>query len=420
MTVRTYLKNLTYKINDVPEPSYMKVDDVEVKVENSYIKGVRLLSSYFVDVSASIKAKCKMSTFFEINVDYSAMVNFESDLTSVSEFNKILEDDIPRRLYDHIRALVWNLSSESGLPPVMLKNYDDVKYGSTSLDDDAEKKKNDIDDEDEDPELSDLWNKTIAKYCCDDFDNDNDFDDDDFDDDDFDDDDFDDNDDDDNDDDDFDDDDNDFKVDNNFFIKRIEYNDCNKLSYEWLLNELLMNKDAVSYLNLLKIFDKSDFHVYQNLLIYKYYLRFIKPIEYHHPKFKKCDDSLWPMLLQMLFVVGKNVELVARKGKLPEIEFDMSGNERRTISSLKFHELKKLLLDVGIEVFVELYPDFVALDMDKDYADSLSSDNCILKEELLKMFRIEDDESDEKILNFVDTMFNRIKHYDLQVLPYVL
>lgn len=378
MTIRTYLSQLHYEIYDTPEPSYMKVDEVKVDMKNSYVKRMRSSSSYFVNVEAYIKAKCKKKTFFEVEVEYSALVVFEGDITTVAEFNRIVEDDVPRRLYEHIRALVWNLSSESGLPPVMLKSYDEVRQDSNSLDDNAEEKKKDIDTKE--PTLFDMKNE-------DDDDNSEEENDDGF---------------------------------ENSDIQCIECNDCDKLSYEWLFNEFLMNKQTVDFFNSLRIFDKSDLSIYQNLMVYKYYLRFIKPIDYHHSKNKKCDESLWPMLLQMLFVVGKNVELVARKGKLPEIEFDMSGNERRTISSLKFHELKKLLLDVGIEVFVELYPDFVALDMDKDYADSLSSDNCILKEELLKMFRIEDDESDEKTLNFVDTMFNRIKHYDLQVLPYVL
>jgi hypothetical protein len=39
---------------------------------------------------------------------------------------------------------------------------------------------------------------------------------------------------------------------------------------------------------------------------------------------------------------------------------------------------------------------------------------------LLKMFRIDEDESDEKVMRLIDTMFVNIKHYDLQALPYVL
>jgi hypothetical protein len=126
------------------------------------------------------------------------------------------------------------------------------------------------------------------------------------------------------------------------------------------------------------------------------------------------------MLLQMLFATGKNVEFISRKGKLPEIEFDLSDNERRTVSSLKLHELKKLLLELGTEIFVGVFSDMVYMDIDRDYADNLSSENCILKEELLKMFRIGEDESDEKVMRLIDTMFVNIKHYDLQALPYVL
>ena len=127
MTIRTYLSQLQYEIYDTPDPSYMKVDEVKVDMKNSYVKRMRSSSSYFVNVEASIKAKCKKKTFFEVEVEYSALVVFEGDITTVAEFNRIVEDDVPRRLYEHIRALVWNLSSESGLPPVMLKSYDEVR-----------------------------------------------------------------------------------------------------------------------------------------------------------------------------------------------------------------------------------------------------------------------------------------------------
>lgn len=379
MTVRTYLSQLQYEIYDTPNPSYMKVDEVEVNLKNSYIKGRRISSSYFVNLEASIKAKCKKKVFLEVEVEYCAQVIFESDITTVAEFNKIVEDDVPRQLYEHIRGLVWNLSSESGLPLVMLKSYDEVKQDSNSSDD-TEEKKNDIDTKE--PTLFDMINEEdnddeeSEEENVDDFEDDN--------------------------------------------IQCIEHNDCDKLSYEWLFNEFLMNKQTVDFFNSLRVFEKSDLSVYQNLMVYKYYLRFIKPIEYHHPKNKKCDDSLWSMLLQMLFAVGKNVEFVSRKGKLPEIEFDFSENERRTVSSLKLYELKKLLLELGTEVFVGVFSDMVYMEVDREYADNLSSDSSILKEEIMSMFRVGEYETDERVLRLVDTMFNNIRRYDLQILPYTL
>ena len=66
MTVRTYLSQLQYEIYASPDPTYMKVEEVEVNLKNSYIKGRRISSSYFVNLEASIKAKCKKEVFFEI------------------------------------------------------------------------------------------------------------------------------------------------------------------------------------------------------------------------------------------------------------------------------------------------------------------------------------------------------------------
>ena len=246
MTIRTYLSQLQYEIYDTPEPSYMKVDEVKVDMKNSYVKRMRSSSSYFVNVEASIKAKCKKETFFEVEVEYSALVVFEGDITTVAEFNRIVEDDVPRRLYEHIRALIWNLSSESGLPPVMLKSYDEVKQDSNSSDDNTEEKKKDIDTNE--PTLFDMENEEDNDDDNSKGENDDEF------------------------------------EDSN--IQCIEHNDCDRLSYEWLFNEFLMNKQTVDFFNSLIIFDKSDLCVYQNLMVYKYYLRFIKPIDYHHSKCK--------------------------------------------------------------------------------------------------------------------------------------
>ena len=114
------------------------------------------------------------------------------------------------------------------------------------------------------------------------------------------------------------------------------------------------------------------------------------------------------------------MEFVSRKGTLPGIEFDFSENERRTVSSLKLHELKKLLLELGTEVFVRVFSDMVYMDVDREYADNLRSDNSILKEEIMNMFRVGEYETDERVLRLVDTMFNNIRRYDLQILPYTL
>ena len=40
---------------------------------------------------------------------------------------------------------------------------------------------------------------------------------------------------------------------------------------------------------------------YETLPAYKYYYRFFMPIEYHHPDIKGCDESVWPMLFQLLW-----------------------------------------------------------------------------------------------------------------------
>ena len=138
-----------------------------------------------------------------------------------------------------------------------------------------------------------------------------------------------------------------------------------KIDFQWMINFDWANDDpelleavqdfwAIYSSNLAE----DTFVDYESLPIYKCYYRFFTPIKYLHPDFKECDDSIWPILFQMLYgSFQSECEVIDNKYGLPEIKFTYyDDGERtkcvfmdRTISSLTLEELKELLSDLITE-----------------------------------------------------------------------
>lgn len=327
MNINFFLDQLEFENLTFPNSS-MEVDEINVEVESNYTKKRRRTSIYIVNMYVYVKTKCKNEETYTISINHCANVNFEGNIPDEDKLNQILNEDVPRKLYEHIRALVWNLSSESGFSPIMLRNYDEViqeQALTSNTSDDNEIMKNDNADEKE---------------------------------------------------------------------------DSNKKSS-----------------------DDIDLSTYEHPVVCKY-LNLFRPIKYRHPHLRKCDERIWRILSQLLFAVGKNVEVVAGKDKSPEIEFDSdnaftnSENKRRTISSLMTNELKILMSYLETKLQNEIPHEIMNTEMDKDYADKLSNDKSISKEDLLRIFNVKEDNSDTDITSFIHKTFERVAYYELQTLPY--
>ena len=313
MNIKIFLDQLEYE-NITYLDSSTEVNEINVKVESNHSKKRRRTSIYIVEMYVDVKTKYKNEETYAISVNYCANINFEGNIPDEDELNQILNEDIPRKLYEHVRALVWNLSSESGSSPIMLKNYDEV-----------------------------MQEQNLTSNTSD-------------------------------------------------------------------SNETTKN-------------DNADLSTYEHPTVRRY-LNLFKPINYRHPHFKKCDERFWIILQQLLFAVGKNVEVIAGKGKFPEIEFDSedafiySKNKRRTISSLTFKELNVLMSYLEMKIKTEIPHEIMNMEIDKDYDDKICDGKAISKEELYCIFNIKKDNTDTNISSFILKTFESIAYYELQTLPY--
>ena len=201
------------------------------------------------------------------------------------------------------------------------------------------------------------------------------------------------------------------------------------LGYEWIMEDIRLVEDGagVSFLETVKIFLEkegkytgTELMIYEENPLYKYYYRFLAPIDYHHPDYDECDDNYWPMLFQLLFGEGKNVKVIDGDNGLPEIEFDYCEDECRTVSSLTIEELKDLTSELAVKAFTDTLVEILGYvnQMDNDYADILQGDQLILREEFHALYNTDQPDASTEEVAFVDKLYARIKECDLQTFPY--
>lgn len=197
-----------------------------------------------------------------------------------------------------------------------------------------------------------------------------------------------------------------------------------KINFQWMINFDWANDDP----ELLKAvqefwtvysghFGDDTFVDYESLPIYKCYYRFFTPIEYHHPEFEECDESIWPILFQMLYGSFKSqCQVIDAEQGLPEIEFSYEHFQERTISSLNLEELKELLSDLITEALTDLSVNLLGFQNESVLSMEQSQNNQLMSER--DFYHLFDANVSDENASFLGTMYERIKECSLQTLLY--
>ena len=265
---------------------------VDVETSNSENNKCHLVEIH-VDISSLTDDK---EPVYNLHLDNSAIVGTPDDNIDESALSEILRIQVPKILLDNIRILVYQVTHDAGFPFMMRDDTFDHPIQN---------------DESESPE------QPNSGGACD-------------------------------------------------FSDTISHDipmmsESEFVDFQWLIS-LQWAKDDQDLLETVQGFlnvytnqvGKEALIDYESLPIYKCYYRFFTPIEYHHPDFKECAESVWPMLFQMLFgSFQAHCNVVDDEVGLPEIEFTFQRFERRTISSLSLDELKDLLSDLLTEALTD-------------------------------------------------------------------
>ena len=194
------------------------------------------------------------------------------------------------------------------------------------------------------------------------------------------------------------------------------------LGWEWILEDVRLVEDGAgtSFLKTVKDSTGHNLLVYEESPLFRYFYRFLIPIEYNHPDYKECEDSYWSILFQLLFAESENVKVIAGDNGLPEIEFDYCEDERRTVSSLTLDELRWITSELSVKALTNTLVDILGYEkqMDTDYANRLKTDQLILKEKFYALYNIDRLDASTEDITIVEKLYTRIKECDLQTFPY--
>ena len=385
MPIKTFLKEVVFESPNTPD-LFFNVEsaanlEISIDVQSRVAEGTSL---YLVELHTSLTPKITERVVFNLKLIYSTLVEIADQELEDETRKHLLTVIVPQSMYNPLRALVWKLTLESGFPPIMMNDYDFATHQANT-------------------DIKPFDNHEVSFDKNED--NDNAF----------------------------------------AFLKFLEENEKDEesaiekgselpqenifpLGYEWIMEDIRLVEDGAgaSFLETAKNYLEKDgkstgneLLTYEENPLYKYYYRFLTPIEYSHPDYEVCEDY-WPMLFQLLFGEGKNVKVIDGDNGLPEIEFDYCEDERRTVSSLTLDELKFITSELAVKAFTDTLVEILGYDkqMDNDYADMLRDDQLILKEEFHALYNTDQPNASAEEIAFVDKLYARIKECDLQTFPY--
>lgn len=378
MPIKTFLKSAEFDSPNTPEMFFNANSaanlEISIDVQSRVAEDTSL---YLVELHTCLTPKINEQLVFNLKIVYSTLVDITDKEMDDETRKYLLTVVVPQSMYNPLRALVWKLTLESGFPPIMLNDYDFATHQANT--DIRPFDNHEVSfDKNEDNDNSFAFLKFLNEQEKDE----------------------------------------ESAIDE---CGELPQENIFPLGYEWVLEDIRLVDDGagVSFLNTVKDSTGNSLDVYTETPLYKYFYRFLKPIEYSHPDYEVCEDY-WPMLFQLLFGEGKNVKVIDGDNGLPEIEFDYCEDERRTVSSLTLDELKFITSELAVKAFTDTLVEILGYDkqMDNDYADILRGDQLILKEEFHALYNTDQPNASAEEIAFVDKLYARIKECDLQTFPY--
>lgn len=373
MPIKTYLKSVEFESPNTPNLFFNTESAASLGLSiNVQSKIAEDTSLYLVELHTSLTPKINEQIVFNLKLIYSTLVEIVDKDMDDETRKHLLTVIIPRSMYDPLRALVWSITLASGFPPIMMSDYNFINQANSSVMPFDNNSDNLLFNEGIDEE-------SLSPEGC---------------------------------------------VEISESDTETPQESISTLGYDWIIEKMELQEDGPEFLKILGGVTNNNLSVYEELPLYKFYYRFLTPIEYNHPDYEEeCEGSYWPILFQLLFAEGNEVKVIEGENGLPEIEFAFSDDEeRRTVSSLTLNELKSLTSELAVKAFTDTFVEIFRLmkNIDTDYADRLRDDQLILKEELHALYHTDAPNANPKDIEFIDGLYARIKECDLQTFPYKL
>ena len=130
--LRSFIKEVTLNSQAATSPLAKNNLDMRIEVQHSEISSGSYLSDICIYIDRTQKSE---SSLFSMRFIYSTVVNF-SNPESVTEQRRdiILSTEVPQIIYNKVRNIVWNLTSESDYAPIMLPDHSFLPKGESKED----------------------------------------------------------------------------------------------------------------------------------------------------------------------------------------------------------------------------------------------------------------------------------------------
>ena len=186
------------------------------------------------------------------------------------------------------------------------------------------------------------------------------------------------------------------------------------LGYEWIIHKILSVEDGAgaTFLETFTHAFGTSWKKYKDSLFYRYYYRFMQPINYMHPNFDRCEADFWDLFFQL--VMGESDEVIIEKGNndLPEIVFSIEGFKDQRITNMSLEEIKELTFELATKAFASTMVSLCSIKYNDEYGETLSSKQPPLIAEIHKLFNYSEERMSEDDISTTKLICEHIKRYD--------
>lgn len=123
-TLQNYVSNIEFKTSNVPDLFFSEDSlgnlDISIGIKPRLLDNLH----YIVELQACLTSTLEDEIVFCLNVTYSSFGRILEENPDDKQLNAILTDHIPQSMYDHLRALIWEITSASGFSPIMMEDYE--------------------------------------------------------------------------------------------------------------------------------------------------------------------------------------------------------------------------------------------------------------------------------------------------------
>lgn len=364
--LKSYVKRLSFDIVNPNPIVSVAPSQIETRQHvNVTIQDKEDIGLCLVDIGIVIDATISGGDpLYKCELDYAAVVMRQDAAIEETELTTILKSDLPLMLFDDIRFILLNVTRDAGYSLVITE---DIFY-NTDQDGEEALPPAIIDESDtrEMPTKQAPISRILPATPVEDF-------------------------------------------------FTLEGQELEKINYDWIIEDMKTLDEAQSFFDTYtNAVGDGALSSFQSLPAYKSYFRFFTPIDYRHPIFEECDESVWPMLFQMLYgVFSVKCQIVDVGDEVPDIKFSYGNFSDTLVSSLSFDDLKMLLSDLMVDVFVNVSVDLV--DMIEDIEDSVEGICLMSKEDYRRLFNLK---LTKEASHTFDMMYERIKECNIQTLLY--